>query len=89
MQLLEIDKYEYKLVVNLIFTIKRGTYIDSCFCLRIQNLNTPEYIKVEEFDVCEDVIITIKDPQKFKIFLNEKRYTPGKYEISVIAANGK
>jgi hypothetical protein len=89
MQLLEIDKYEYKLNENLLVTINPGTYIDSCFGLRIQNLDKGEYITVEEFDVCQDVITTIKDSQKFKIFLNEKRYTSGKYEISVIAANGK
>ena len=89
MQLLWIDKYEYKLNENLIVTIKPGTYVDSCFGLRIQNLDASEYIEVEGFDVCQDVITTIKEPKKFTIFLNEKRYTPGKYEISVIAANGK
>jgi hypothetical protein len=89
MQLLEIDKYEYKLNENLIVTIKPGTYVDSCFGLRIQNLDTSEYIKVEGFNACQDVITTIKEPKKYKIFLNEKIYPSGRYEISVIAANGK
>ena len=89
MTLLEIDKYEYKLNENLIVTIKPGTYIDSCFGLQIQNLDTSEYIKVEGFDVCQDVITTIKEPKKYKIFLNEKRYTSGRYEISITPSNGK
>lgn len=89
MTLLEIDKDKYKLNENLIVTIKPGTYIDSCFGLQIQNLDTGKYITVEGFDVCQDAITTIKEPQKSKIFLNEKIYTSGKYEISVRAANGK
>ena len=89
MSLLEIDKYEYKSNENLIVTIKPGTYIDSCFGLQIQNLDTSEYIDVEGFEVCQDVITTIKEPKKFTIFLNEKKYTPGRYKISVIADNGK
>ena len=94
MHLLEIDKYEYKLNENLIVTIKPGRYIDSCFGLKIQNLDTDQYMKVPGFYACKDVITTIKEPQIIKILLNGKLeyapalYTPGRYKISV-QADGK
>ena len=95
MHLLEIDKYEYRLNENLIVNIKPATYIDSCFGLKIQNLNTGQYIKVPGFYACNDVITTIKEPQKIKIWLNGKfesapaLSTAGRYKISVQAVDGK